>query len=327
MEKWTNALQIGDLQKELQAAVSGQIISNLSSWAVLTVSGEESGKFLQGQLTNDVRQVNEHRGQLSAWCNPKGQVIADFLLWQREKTFYLLLPKSLAERVLKRLSMFVLRARTQLSNVSETMLHVGVAGEKSPLLLENCLGLSPPAEKYGCVTANQVTVMRLAGKSRFVVFADAQTMPGLWARLAAESVPSGQAIWELTEILSGIPWISDATSEKFIPQMLNLPDLEGVSFKKGCYPGQEVVARSQYLGEVKRRLFLARIALYERIPQAGDNLYAADTEQVVGQIINAQPHPDGAWRVLAVAQTAAVDQVDVCFYQPGGARLNFLPLP
>ena len=146
-------------------------------------------------------------------------------------------------------------------------------------------------------------------------------------KLVAELKPVGTPCWEWLDIRAGIPWITAATQEQFIPQMANLELIGGVNFKKGCYPGQEIVARTQYLGKVKRRMFLANVNA-AALPIAGDPLFSTDpAAQESGMIVNAQSAPDGGYDVLAVLQTSSVEAGAVHLKAPDGPPLQFLALP
>jgi len=165
-----------------------------------------------------------------------------------------------------------------------------------------------PTEVYGCTEGDGLTVIRVPGiHPRFVLIGENRALLGRWAGLAAEARPVGLSAWELLDIQAGLPWIGTPLAEAFVPQMLNLQALGGVSFNKGCYPGQEVVARSQYLGSVKRRLYLARCSGGAVCPQPGDMLPTIGGEEA-GQVVAAQPHPAGCCALLAVLRNECVEQ-------------------
>ncbi len=239
------------------------VITKLESFGVIKVSGNDAENFLQGQFTNDVRQVTVEQSQLSAWCSSKGRIIVNFRLFRRDDAYYLLLPKDSIAFMLKRLQMYVLRADVKLENVSDKLSCLGVVGD---------------------YPENNFAVLKVE-TGRYLVVVE--------ANIDNYEVDTGR--WELLNILAGLPQIVAATAEAFVPQMVNFDAIGGVSFKKGCYTGQEVVARMHYLGTVKRRMYLAKIDT-TKVPQPGDDLNG------IGKIVNAQAHPDGGVVVLAVLQ-------------------------
>jgi tRNA-modifying protein YgfZ len=312
-ETWTHYLQkngaqfenntiidFGQPEEERQQAVKGNIITHLSHFGLIKMTGNEVVKFLQGQFTNDVKQVTAQQSQLSAWCNAKGRIMVNFRLFKRDEAYYLLLPQESLENILKRLRMFVLRADVKLEPVSETLFCLGMAGTKSTQILTECLGFAPPTEIDASITANHITILTIRGpQPRYLLFTE--TPQTLWECATQIARPIGASAWQLLDILAGTPQIVPATAEEFVPQMVNYQAIGGVSFKKGCYTGQEIVARMQYLGTLKRRMYLAKINT-NTPPQPGEALYISDNVQNVGQIVNAQIHPDGGVVVLAVIQ-------------------------
>lgn len=321
-------LHFGEPLQEQQQALHGNIITDLSFLGLLEVSGNDAEKFLQGQFTNDVRQVNHQCSQLSAWCNSKGRVIMNFRLFKRGGSYYLLLPRRCLDMILPLLQKYILRANIKMTDVSATLPRFGIAGPHSTRIVADCLGQIPPLEVDSCITVDDITVLTLHGlQPRYVVLdKETATLKDWWQCAATRARPVGTAAWKLLDILAGVPQISPATTDKFIPQMLNLPALAGVSFKKGCYVGQEIVARTQYLGTLKRRLFLIRIPILA-IPQPGDLLYASTADQQVGEIINAQVHPEGGIVALAVIQMSYAQSGDVHWHDAEGEQVQLLDLP
>ncbi len=302
-----------------ERSLHGDIISDLSHFGLIKVSGDEAEKFLQGQLTNDVRQVTDNQSQLSAWCSIKGRIIVNFRLFKRDKAYYLFLPQESLAATLKRLQMYVLRAAVKLEEVSDSLVCIGISGSNSTEILTDCLGFAPPTEINGSLTQDQVTVLQIPGiQTRYLVFTE--NPQNLWQCATAQ--PAGAAAWQLLDILAGLPQIIPATSDSFVPQMVNYEALGGVNFKKGCYTGQEIVARLQYLGTLKRRMYLAKIETTS-LPQPGDALYVS--EENVGKIVNAARHPDGGAIVLAVIKISSADSNEIQLQS--GECLQFMELP
>jgi folate-binding protein YgfZ len=315
----------GSPELERQAALQSNICADLSYFGVIKVSGSDAAKFLQGQLTNDVWQVNADQSQLTAWCNPKGRVIANLWLFKRQEAYYLCLPQANVAMMLKRLQMYVLRAAVQLTDVSQQLIRLGIAGEQSTALIADNLKCIPPTTVNASLTLDATTMIRIQGSlPRYLLFTE--TPQALWQSLAQAARPVGTAIWQWLDIMAGLPQIIPATSEEFIPQMINYALIGGVSFKKGCYTGQEIVARTQHLGTLKRRMYLARIDTTS-LPQPGDALYVNNEPQSVGKIVNAQWHPHGGVVVLAVIQITHVEQDEIYWPTPNGDQLQWLDLP
>jgi len=311
----------GHPEKELQAAQSGTILTDLSHLGVIGVSGEDSQTFLQGQSTNDVRLAPE-RAQHNSLCTPKGRMLASFLLWRDDDGYALQLPAALQAGIQKRLAMYVLRSKVKIRDASAESVRLGLAGVGAEQLLQKTFG-ALPADVPGVARHSRGTLIRL-GQSRFEIVTTAELAPDLWHELSQESTPAGSICWEWLEIQAGIPVILPQTQEQFTPQMANFEAIGGVSFTKGCYTGQEIVARTQYLGKVKRRLYLAHVVA-DSVPQPGDELFGAD--QTTGMVVNAQPAPGGGYDLLAVIPTGSVETGTIHYKTPDGPALGFLPLP
>lgn len=218
----------------------------LAHLSVLTVGGKDAATLLQGQITCNINDITEEKSSLAALCNPKGRVIATFLLIKKAEVFLLVLPLELLEAVKKRLSLYVLRSLVTISDSSD----------------EYCLiGLCRPdiaADALFAATCHEETIFVNLGK-RYLLIAEPDKAIAVWQEYVNQQgfQPGSSAQWCLLDIISGIPWLTTETSEEFIPQMLNLDKLGGISFNKGCYTGQEIVARTHYLGQAKRAMFLA----------------------------------------------------------------------
>ncbi len=321
-------VDFGDSMKERQATATGHVIADLSHFGLIAARGEEARDFLQNQFSNDMRQVSDSESQISAYCSPKGRMLAAFRIFQQGETFYLRLPRSILESTLKRLRMFILRSKVTLEDVSDNMVSIGFAGPEAQRGLGEILETVP-------TTANAVTVnngliiIRLPDPlPRFEIYGEPDPVIGLWRRLARQATPVGADCWSWLDIQAGIPEVVPETVEAFVPQMINLSALDGISYKKGCYPGQEVVARMHYLGKLKRRMYRAHVDT-DIIPSPGDNLYSpAETDQNVGKVVSAQPNPKGGVDLLAVIQITTADTGDVRLAaNADAARLEFQGLP
>jgi len=317
-----------DQSSELQAAFNGNTLCDLSDLGLITATGEEAQEFLQSQLTNDLRLVNETTSQLSAYCSAKGRMLALFNIVQSGDSYYLQLPHELLESTMKRLQMFIMRAKVVLEDATDSVVRIGLSGPQSEEMLQALTG-SVPQEPSQVVTAEAVTVQRLPGAHpRFELYGAAEKIEPLWQALAGNTTQVGRDAWSLLETLSGTPEIYNETVEAFVPQMTNLQLIDGVNFRKGCYPGQEVVARMQYLGKLKRRMYLAHVDTAET-PQPGSELFDPESEsgQGAGKVVRSGPHPDGGFIVLVVTQIVSAEGDRLQLGSTDGPKLKIEPLP
>jgi folate-binding protein YgfZ len=314
----------GDAAGELSAAASQTVLADLSHYGLIGFSGEEAQTFLHAQITNDLRGLNEKAAVFAAYLSPKGRMLANFLVMKRGGDILLMLPAALVEAIQKRLSMFILRAKVKVRNASGEWVRLGLAGPHAASLAADALGTTLPEGVMGMAHTDKAFVLRL-GHDRFDLCVAPDAAQDVWRRLAAGAKPVGAPVWDWLLIRAGIPTVLPATQDHFVPQMANMEILGGVSFSKGCYPGQEIVARSQYLGKVKRRLFLAHV---DAPAAPGDELYAPDpADQSCGLVANAAPAPGGGWDVLVVALAPSVEAGEVHLKTRDGPRLDFRPLP
>lgn len=295
-------------------------VAPLAALALLSCTGDEARAFLQAQLTNDVEGLAADRVRRAGWCSAQGRLRATFLVLPHDDGFLLQLARDIAPAVLKRLSMFVLRARVKLADVTDAWAQVGLWGNGAEVQLER-LGLPVPQDLLQTARTGNTFVIRVA-ESRFLLLA-----PAAQGDLAG-SLGKGarDASWELEEIRAGLPQVVQATQEQFVPQMLNLERLGAVDFKKGCYPGQEIVARTQYRGVLKRRMVRARTAAPAA---AGDELFGADLPgQACGMVANAAALEGGGSELLAVVQISSLEGgLPLRLRAPDGPELELLPLP
>ncbi len=321
-------ISFGNPERELRLVVAGEAIADRCHTGLIAVHGEDAETFLQGQFTNDIREVTPARSQLSAFCSPKGRMLANFRIFRLDDSYYLELPHSQVEATLKRLRMFVLRSKVVLEDASENLVRIGFSGQKAPAQLAELLG-GAPAQTDEVATLNGLTVIRLPGaQPRFEILGALDAMQKLWTQLDVRAAPVGDRAWSLLEVRAGVPVIVPETADAFVPQMANLQVLHGVSFKKGCYTGQEVVARMQYLGKLKRRMYLAHVDT-GTCPAPGETLFSAGSEsgQGAGRVVNAAVCPDGGCDLLAVVEIASRERNDLRLGAEDGPALEFMELP
>lgn len=308
-------------------ATNKNILCDLSHLGLLEISGADAVSFLQGQVTNDVKLLvgtgAQHNAHLSAYCNPKGRMLALFLAFSHDDNLHLQLNRELLEPIMKRLKMYVMRSKVEIKDVSDSIVRFGINGPEAAQIL----GYSPakiPVEDYELQTFENVTILKLPSTSgaRFEIFTDASNAPVIWDALKIHCKVVEKSYWDWLEIQTGIPDIELKTQEQFVPQMLNLDILNGINFKKGCYTGQEIVARTHYLGSIKRRTYLAEIET-AIVPQAGDEILDA-TKNVVGQIVRVAPNLESGFNVLAEMR---IDAQAVGNVACNGVPITFKTLP
>ena len=285
-------------------------ITKLDRYGLLHAAGGDARGFLHAQLTNDIEHLGPGQARYAGWCSAKGRLLATFLVVPCAGGFLLQLSCDLVAAVARRLSMFVLRSKVTLSEASGRWTQFGLWGPGAEDQLA-ALGLAAPAADLDAGESADAIVVRIAPQ-RFLVFAAATLGDRLSPNAPAED-------WMLAEVRAGRPLIVQSTQDQFVPQMVNLELAGGVDFKKGCYPGQEIVARAQYRGAVKRRMYRLRGAAL----RPGQDLYSDDAPgQASGTVVNAAGDES-----LAVLQISAVEAGEPIRVQPQAAALEILPLP
>lgn len=321
-------VSFGNAERERRVVTAGEVIADLSHSGLISASGAGAQEFLQGQLTNDIRQVSASHSQLSGFCSPKGRILANFMVFQRGDAYYLRMPREQVEPTLKRLRMFVLRAQVTLEDASDNWVHIGYSGPDAAKQLHSLFGAAPE-KPHDVLQSDALTIVRLHGPHpRFEIYGELDGMQKLWTLLDVRAAPVGEEAWRLLDIRAGVPVVYAATADAFVPQMVNMQLVDGLSFTKGCYPGQEVVARMQYLGKLKRRMYRARIDGKE-CPAPGTTLFAAGSTsgQGAGKVVCGARSPDGGCELLAVVEIASQEAGDIHLDGLNGPVLHFEPLP
>ncbi len=301
------------------------VLSDLSDRGLLAVSGEDAETFLQNQLTNDIRNVNETTHQESAWCSPKGRIIANFRVFKRGDYFLLDLSADLVEHVIKKLRMYVMMSKVTIEDVSESLVHFSYSGQGADTKLKEILGDLPLAPNAS-IQSDGVSILAIAGPtSRFDIFAEVEQCKSLWQTLSSEAVVTTSTHWHYLNIQAGIPVISAESSEMWIPQMVNYIYVGGVDFKKGCYPGQEVVARLNYLGKTKRRMYhiVADIPSALTVGALIQNENNAEAGKVLSSVLN----PEGKAEALVVLKIAEAQKLLTVSADNQVATVQIVDLP
>ena len=283
---------------------SNNLYFDLSHFVTVSVTGDDAKSFLQNQITGNLDDLEKRGWLLSAWCQPKGRVICNFIIYPFNNGFHLLLPSMLKESVLKRLSMFIMRSKVELKDVSDEFSLLGLYGSNSTTVINQ---VDETLQAYGShlqLSKTTAIITLEQEPARAILSIENEQLKKFMNRILMGFTESNRSHWSLLDIENGIPWITSATTELFLPQMLNLDLSGGLSFKKGCYPGQEVIARLNYRGELKKRLYVGT-ASSKLAPGPADELEAIDSGKLLGHIIDAEPGQDNLFRVLAVAELAS----------------------
>ena len=287
----------------------------LPDWGVIRVVGEDAASFLHGQLTHDFVLLGADRARLAAYCNPKGRMWASFIGFKRpDQSIWLLCQRDVLPTVLKRLSMFVLRAKAKLSDASAELTVYGLVGAAA----------DATGAVWGKSDEGEGTRVRLPdaqGRGRHLWVAPA----GSPAPAPAAGTGLSLAQWQWLEVRSAVVPVGAPLSEALVPQMLNYESVDGVNFKKGCYPGQEVVARSQFRGSLKRRAFLAHSPAPAQVGQ--EVFHSSDAEQPTGVVAAAAAHPVAGWDLVVSMQVGSAQDGSLRLGASDGPALALLPLP
>ena len=325
----------GDPAAELHAASTGLAICDLSHEGLILVAGEDAASFLHNQFSNDVLALTEGAVQWNSWNSPKGRMLASFLLWKGRQGYFLQLPRALQAAIQKRLQMFVLRAKVKLEDANAGWIRFGIAGNDANALeasIHAVFGALPPAS-MASIHGDSARLIRLS-PTRFEIVALPERGIALWNAFAtypaAAAKPVGAQVWDGLAIREGIVTILPETQDSFVAQMTNFELVGGVDFKKGCYPGQEIVARTQYRGILKRRMVRVHGDLppSATMPKPGQSVYAQEFgEQAAGAFANVAPTMDGGFDALVVAQLESINANSLRLGSVNGAPLSLKSLP
>jgi folate-binding protein YgfZ len=300
------------------------VLCSLDHLGCIRATGADVQTFLQGQLSNDITLLQNAQVQLSAYCNPKGRMLAQLLIVPDTEDYLLLLPRAILEPTLKRLRMFVLRSQVSLSDVSDEMVCLGLAGTGMPAQLQEALKL--PASDYALTRTDTALACKLpAPQPRYLLLTQLAQARSLWQQYVPPLLATDRHLWHWLDIQAGLPSIWPETVEEFVPQMVNLELINGVNFKKGCYPGQEIVARMHYLGKPKRRMYHL-VLTQAGSPPPGTDIYVAGGDgQSAGKIVIAETGP-ATTECLAVIQNDKVE-AELRLGTQDGPRLTMARLP
>ena len=301
--------------------LSADAVSGLDFLTVLRVSGGDALAWLQGQLTADLAEVSASTSRIAAWCSPRGRVLAIFrVLADPAGGYRIVSDRWFAAALLARLRMFVLRADVRIDDAGDTLGVAGVAGARAlPDRLETW---AATAVVDDAAAIGEVAVTRVPGRHRrFMVTGPHERIASIVSpRPAGGAAQAGPEAWRLADICAGVARVTGTMSDTFLPQMLDLERIGGVSFEKGCYVGQEIVARAQHLGRVKRRAYIGRTS----VAVDGDTIVdsTADRAPKVGDVVAAEAHPHGGSAAFMVLDAASAHSPGLRVGGPDGAPIR-----
>ncbi|CAN5215978.1 folate-binding protein YgfZ [soil metagenome] len=300
------------------------IIVNLNHLGLIKVQGADAEKFLQSQLTCDVREVNEHNSRLGAYCNPQGRILACFRLFNQQQAFYLQMPQEIIANTLTVLKKYAVFSKVNLTDVSEELAILGYTGPNAHEVLKKLLN-ADVAITANAVTQNQQFILLTQPAHeqelpRYEIVSTPDAIQQVQQQL--QQTPINKSYyWDYLDIVAGIPCVYTTTIGLFTPHQINYPTLGGVSFQKGCYPGQEIIARMHYLGKLKQHMYRATLATENAIPKPGTELCDAD-QHTIGNIVRVSMSNQENYEVLVVVQDAAKERNEV-FIATTKVKLQF----
>lgn len=297
---------------------------NLNHLVCYQVEGEDATTFLQGQFSNDINAVTSTAGQISSYCTPKGRMLAIFYICKRDDTYHLLTSKDVAEEVIRRLQMYVMRSKVVITPMDNASL-VGVCNDSQAKVLDT-LQLTPTETPYQVSATDDCLCMNVPSISpRYLIICNQP--PEQLEQLNSDDINVySHSYWQWLDIMAGLPSITQNVQEAFVPQMANMELIDGVSFSKGCYPGQEIVARLHYLGNANRRMFRLKATQEEAI-NTGDDIYTQDSDQAIGKFLSVVHEGDNKYSGLAVLRIEAAKKNQLAIGSASGNSAQLMPLP
>lgn len=287
-------------------SLPNNLVINLSQWGLIKVAGPDAAKFLQGQLTCDIHEINETQSRLGAYCNVKGRVVATFRIFYFEECYYLSLPVTMIDLTLTQLKKYAVFSKVTLTNVTQDFIQTGCYGEEILKILQSIQPDIPTTVDKTISTNDFIIICIHGNKPRWLIIAKKSIKNFFQEKLTNYLLPADQTIWQALDIEAGIVTVLPETSELFTPQMIDYPKLNAVSFNKGCYLGQEIIARTHYLGKAKRQLRQAKACNVSEPIIAGDKLFAKQNE--AGIVANVAEISESKYAVLTVIQEEALQE-------------------
>ena len=285
---------------------------------IIKVTGKDAPVFLQGQLTCNINDISDASSFFAAFCNAKGRVISSLLILKDDDGFILLLPEQLIEKVINKLRMYVLRSDVKLDDVIDEYCLFGLTTDNLQLF-DNL-----PDADFSVTNSSEIIIKFPAKLNRYLVVCSVKQGKLLWSQFSENEKISinNSTQWNYQDISAGIPWLTETTSEEYIPQMLNIDKLGGISFNKGCYTGQEIIARTHYLGKAKREMYLAECKQPELL-SSDVNGVLDKKGNTVGKILSLQSN-GLIYRFLMVIPSTEANSKNLILNDSNQARLKVI---
>jgi folate-binding protein YgfZ len=314
--------------KQSDTRVSENFICAADELGLILVNGVDARDFLHNQLSNDIGFIDESHSQISSYSTPKGRLLGIFRVIQISNGYILITARSMVLPLMERLYKYIVQAQVTLADASDFFARMTLQTDRAEVIEHPLL----PAEPGAVLQNDSVISLQLeplGPQQRYLIMClSADEAIKLWESFSLQLQLAGFSSWRLADIKAGMPVIYPQTMEQFVLQMANLGVLNGVSFKKGCYPGQEIVARMQYLGKLKRRMFLARIET-DSLPLAGDELVTRGKTDIdgSGKVVDAEFDQDGVCHCLYIAQISKAEADNLQLLNQPLSRIHNVDLP
>ena len=296
-----------DPDNQNMAITDGSIRCRLDDRGLLSVQGSDAASFLHRQLSSDVLGLAAGQSRLTSYSDARGRLLLVGRLYAEDDRFLLELPSERIEAIRQQLAKYVLRADVRVEDVSNTIERCATAGNSAAVALGAVVDSLPTEAGQSVKAEGGARIVRLAGpRPRWQIHGEPEAVTPVWNQLAGHTVEVDSSQWRLLDIEAGIPTVHEATASHFVAQMLNLDRLGAIDFGKGCYPGQEVIARTHYLGRIKRRMQLLQLSAHADVPAPGTAVEQDDGKRV-GEVVEGAPMPTEGCLVLAVIHNEAHD--------------------
>ncbi len=292
-------------------------ITAIAHLSIISVTGKDASQFLQGQLSCNINELSDSTSFFTAFSNAKGRTISSLLVLKQAENYILILPEELIEKVINKLRMYILRSEVKIKNITDESAIIGVTTNQDLLPIQ-------PETNFSINNSSEITIKFPSKDNRFLIVSPVSHAKALWTQLIQNNnlTICNSTSWRYQDISAGIPWLTEATSEQYIPQMLNIDKLGGISFNKGCFTGQEIIARTHYLGKAKRALFLAECnstALLDNDIQ----IITDNNEQSTGKVLSLQSNGQTI-RLLIVMPTTDSELKNLIFNNSNQDKINLI---
>jgi folate-binding protein YgfZ len=323
----------GQPELERYLIKNGPVVTDLSHMALIKVSGADAKEFLQGQLSSDINEVTENKAQMSAYCDPQGNALAIFNVFKYIDNYYLAFENTLLEVVTKRLNMFILRSDVTLTIMNQDLVQIGFAGEFGDLDIQRRLNTKvKEIWETGNVqqeSLEDVLVIKVPGPyHKYYIVGPCDQMIEVWKQIRINSDVTNYYDWQLLDIAAGVPSLNQYSSGQYTAQFLNLDKFNAINFKKGCFPGQEIIARLHYRGKVAKRMVRLRLES-EKLLEIATSFYATDEAgtKIKFDMIAQQADIFGGSLALAITTLKPLEKLMGELSDESGQKITIEPLP